>query len=68
MARDPAFTALFFAFCDDVLRERSLPQMLVAVLEHGTVCLIGAQGEELTIARLAADVQAARDDALGDAS
>ena len=67
-ARDTAFAPLFHIFCDDVLRERSLPSILIAILEHGTVCLIGAQGEELAIKRLAGDVQAARDDALGEAS
>jgi hypothetical protein len=61
-ARDTEFAALFNAYCRDVLDERSLPQTLLAVLEHGTVSLIGCQGEDLTIKRFASDVEHARKD------
>ena len=64
---DPGFPALFNLFCADVLAERDLPQILLAVLRHGRDSLIGCQGERLTRARLAADVASARGDALTEA-
>jgi hypothetical protein len=64
VAREPAFAALFNAYCRDVLNERALPQALLACLEHFAVTMLGAQGEQLTVARLASDLAAARDDVI----
>jgi hypothetical protein len=65
--RSPDFATLYLAYCDDVLHERSLPQTLLAFLEHATATMIGAQGEDRTIKRLAGDVKAVRSDALEEA-
>jgi hypothetical protein len=64
---DPDFAACYRAWCDDVLTERSLPQSVLAILQHGTTTLIGAQGLDLTVARLFADLQHARVDAAEEA-
>jgi hypothetical protein len=64
---DPDFAAVFDAYCADVLRERSLPQTLLAILRHGSTTMIGAQGQDLTLRRLAADLQHARADAAEEA-
>ncbi|BDE16851.1 MULTISPECIES: hypothetical protein [Mycobacterium] len=64
VSRSHDFNHAFVLFHRDIKSEDSGPQMLVALLEHFAVTAIGAQGEELTIARLAGDLAAARDDIL----
>jgi hypothetical protein len=63
-ARTDEFPALLRAYCDDVLAEKSLPAVLLAHLQHSTFTMIGSQGEQLTLRRLVADVEVAREDAL----
>ena len=66
---DPDFPA-----CYDVWvrrrpsRTRALPQAGLAILRHGTATLINAQGRELTLRRLAADLELARAEAAKEAT
>ncbi len=60
---DPRFGEVFDAVCADVLSERNLPQVLVAVLVHGRDALASCPDQMLVRARLSADVRSAREQA-----
>lgn len=64
VSRDLGFEHLFLVFCRDRYAEKSWPQLLVAILEQFAATAVGAQGETLTIARTASDLQAARGEIL----
>lgn len=66
---DPQFSTTFDAVCADVLLERNLPRVLAAIMLHGRAILEGnCSDRKLMRARLSADVNSARDDALGEAA
>ena len=62
--RDPSCADTFLRFFADRYRDKSWPQVFLALCEHFAVTAIGAQAEALTIARVAADLRAARDDVI----
>ncbi|MBL3753113.1 hypothetical protein, partial [Mycobacteroides abscessus] len=62
--RDPTCGDTFLRFAADCYRDKTWPQMFLALCEHFTQTAIGAQAEALTVARVAADLRAARDDVI----
>lgn len=71
-ARDHEATYVLLDLSADVLEDitddhRAVARVLLALLEQATTTAIGAQGEPLTVSRLAGDVAAARADALMEA-
>jgi hypothetical protein len=67
VARSPQTQRVLIDVARDTSREGNWLPLLVALLEQFAVTAIGAQGEALTVRRLAGDVAAARADALDEA-
>jgi hypothetical protein len=65
---DPRFSTTFDGTCDDVLLEKNLPRVLAAILLHGRALVeANCLDRKLAQARLSADVNSARDDAIREA-
>lgn len=62
--RDPSFAVTFLRFGAQSYGDKTWPQMFLALLEYFAQTAIGAQAEALTIARVATDLRAARDDVI----
>ena len=62
--RAPELSVTFLRFSRDCYQDRSWPQVVFAILELFNQTAIGAQGYELTIARLRSDLEHARAEAL----
>ena len=67
VAGDPAFTHSFLNFCGDTYADKTVPQIVLAFCEIFHITAIGSQGLDLTLARLAGDLEHAREDALREA-
>ena len=66
---DPRFNETFNGVCDDVLTERNLPRVLAAIMLHGRgIVEANCPDQKLVRVRLSADVNSARDEALGEAT
>ena len=68
VSRDHTFYIGFLGFCSDNYNAKTWPQALLALLEQFAQTAIGAQGEQLAVARLAGDVEHAREDVLREAA
>lgn len=68
VSRSPAFSAVFCTLSVTWYEQLRWPTVMLALLEQFAQTAIGAQGEERTVKRLAADFLAARDDVIRDAS
>lgn len=66
-ARSPHTERVLIDVARDTSRDRDWLPLLVALCEQFAVTAVAAQGESLTVRRLAGDVAAARDDALDEA-
>ncbi|KDF01932.1 hypothetical protein Y900_024135 [Mycolicibacterium aromaticivorans JS19b1 = JCM 16368] len=71
-AREPEAAHTLLDLAADITEEieddhRAVVRVLLAMLEHATTTAVGAQGEPLTVRRLASDTAAARQDALSAA-
>ncbi len=64
VARTPDFNRQFLDLSRDCYKDRSWPQIMLALLEAFDQHAVGSVGLELTIRRLAEDVRVARGDAL----
>lgn len=62
VARDPDFAQTYQHFWADRHADKRWHAVFLALLEQFAITAVGAQGEQLSIARAQGDVQAARDD------
>jgi len=58
------FERMLLDYCRDVLRDKTAPAAVWALVSYGAESLLGAQGRDLTLARIRQDLSVAREEAL----
>jgi hypothetical protein len=62
------FTWAILSLAKDCYRDKTVPEILLACCEIFRIAVIGCQGEQLTVDRLTADLQHARQEAFREAT